>query len=104
MSECDFERETGGWSCQGAGNLLGEQSCGHGATRRAAYDAYLATRRTELAGTIEDDADEAELVQREIQAAGENPDTYGTSLRDGLLAAADTDALRERARRLREQY
>lgn len=102
MSDCDFTRESGGWCCEGNGNLLGERSFGRGETKQAAYDDYRRTLRVELAGMIEDDADEAELVQQEI---GDDitDEPHGTSIRDDLMARADVDAMRERAKRLRSE-
>lgn len=101
MSNCDFSREENGWCCAGAGNLLGEQTFGHGPTKQAAYDDYRRALRVEAAGMIEDDADEAQMVQDEMRREGGNADNYGTSLRDGLMASADVKAMRAKARGLR---
>lgn len=101
MSDCDFSREAGGWCCEGRGNLLGERSCGHGRTKQTAYDDYRRVVRMELAGLIDDDADEAEMEQDEIRREPGYEADAGTSLRDLLIADADTQAMRERARRLR---
>lgn len=101
IGDCDFSRETSGWCCEGNGNLIGERSYGHGVSKQAAYDDYRRRVHIEKADMIDDDADEAEMVQDEIRREGGDPDNYGTSLRDGLMASADTEAMRERARRLR---
>ena len=104
MSECDFSREPSGWCCEGDGYMEGERSFGHGPTKQAAYDDYRHVLREEEADAIELAADEAEMIQSEMNAYGEDrssDDPIGTSLRDHLAATADVDAMRERARRLR---
>lgn len=109
MKDCEYTRETTGWCCMGRGYLGGDLTYGHGRTRRAANEDYLRVYRGEAAAVIEESAEEAALEQDEIRSYGgdrHGDDAlalgHGTSIRDALMAAADVEAMRDMAQRLRE--